>query len=141
MAMKGDNLGVMMEGWLLAPKTGTYTFSVNSDDSSEVWIAPKPDSKSGLKKVVWLNGCCRKVNGNVRVKLFKGESYYMRAYIKEGGGGEYGKIGMRVGKREYYPIRECDGGPSAAIFLLLFLHTYIYYTSDTAFARSHWLLP
>eukprot|EP01047_Picozoa_sp_COSAG01_P030065 COSAG01_NODE_2083_length_8462_cov_17.020567_7_plen_1842_part_01 len=104
MAMKGDNLGVMMEGWLLAPQTGMYTFSTQSDDSSEVWIASKPDDKVGLIKVVELKGCCRKVQGTVKVALRKGESYYLRVFVKEGSGAEYGKVGMRVNGMEFFPI-------------------------------------
>ena len=88
MTMRGNNLGAMLEGYLLAPATGKFTFSTNSDDSSELWGASKPNTKIGLVKVVELRGCCRKVQGTKALSLTKGKSYYMRYYVKEGGGGE-----------------------------------------------------
>ena len=36
MSMKGDHLGVMMEGFVMAPQTGAYKFSTQSDDASEL---------------------------------------------------------------------------------------------------------
>merc|ERR1712072_1609455 len=55
-------------------------------------------------KVVELNGCCRKVNGNIKLSWVKGKAYYIKGLVKEGGGGEYLDIGMKVGNGEYYPI-------------------------------------
>eukprot|EP01049_Picozoa_sp_SAG25_P001220 SAG25_NODE_49_length_18832_cov_5.265841_2_plen_2407_part_00 len=104
MQQRGDNLGAMLEGFVMAPTTGTYTFSTRSDDSSEVWAASRPISQSGLVKVVELNGCCRKVNGNRKLTWTAGKLYYIKALVKEGGGGEYLYVGMKVGNKEYYPI-------------------------------------
>ena len=88
MAMAGNNLGVMMEGFFVAPYSTTYTFSTFSDDASEVWVAERPRTQASLRKVVELTGCCRKVQGTKALSLTKGKSYYMRYYVKEGGGGE-----------------------------------------------------
>ena len=105
MKMKGDNMGVEMEGWIRPKLSGSYTFSTQSDDSSEVWVATQPSTKLGLVKVVELRGCCRKVLGRKKVAWRKGQSYYIRAFVKEGRGSEYGKVGMRlIGVREYFPI-------------------------------------
>jgi Ca2+-binding EF-hand superfamily protein len=104
MRQRGDNLGAMLEGFMVAPTTGAYTFSTNSDDSSEVWAAPQPDSMADLKKVVELSGCCRKVMGSTKLSWIKGMAYYIKALVKEGGGGEYLYVGTMVGGKEYYPI-------------------------------------
>ena len=56
MQMKGDNIGVMMEGFLQAPKTGYYTFSTKSDDSSQVWVATAANTQDKLILAVFLNG-------------------------------------------------------------------------------------
>jgi hypothetical protein len=104
MTMKGDNLGIMMEGFVRAPVTGAYTFSTRSDDSSAVWAATAPSTQANLRKVVELNGCCRKVQGKVQLQWQAGQAYYIRAYVKEGGGAEYGQVGMKVGTREWFPI-------------------------------------
>jgi hypothetical protein len=104
MTMKGNNLGVMIEGFVRAPVTGVYTFSTKSDDSSEVWVSRTPRTQSGLVKVVELRGCCRKVRGIKKITWQAGQAYYIRAYVKEGGGGEYGQFGMMVQGREWFPI-------------------------------------
>jgi hypothetical protein len=104
MSAKGDNLGVMMEGFVMAPRTGTYTFSTFSDDSSQVWVGTKPNSQRAVVLAVELKGCCKKVTGTVPVKWAKGQTYYIRAYLKEAGGGEYCRVGMTVAGKEYYPI-------------------------------------
>jgi hypothetical protein len=98
-------MGAVIEGFVVAPTTGQYTFSTRSDDSSEVWASPVENTNLGsLIKVVELVGCCRKVNGNVKLSWVKGKAYYIKGLVKEGGGGEYLDIGMKVGNREYYPI-------------------------------------
>ena len=104
MTMKGNNLGVMLEGFVLAPTSGAYTFSTRSDDSSEVWAATQPNTQRNLIKVVELNGCCRKVDGRRSVQWIQARTYYLRAYVKEGGGGEYLYVGMKVNGKEYFPI-------------------------------------
>lgn len=105
MAMSGNNLGVMMEGFIVAPYSTSYTFSTFSDDASEVWAALRPNTQSSLRKVVELTGCCRKVQGSVSVTWQKGRTYYIRAYVKEGGGAEYGRIGITpTGHKEISPI-------------------------------------
>merc|ERR1711871_1196749 len=122
---RGNNLGTMLEGFFAPPTSGDYSFSTRSDDSSEVWVATQPSTTSSLKKVVELNGCCRKVQGKTKIKMNKGNVYYIRAMVKEGGGGEYLQVGATVGKKEYFPIPismfvqqrgnqcKCSGGKAA----------------------------
>jgi hypothetical protein len=95
MKQTGDDLGAMLEGFVKAPITGTYTFSTESDDASEVWAATQPSTLSGLRKVVELTGCCRKVSGTTALTWSGGKSYYIMGLVKEGRGGEYLRVGMR----------------------------------------------
>merc|ERR1719440_423533 len=125
MAKRGNNLGAMLEGYVVAPVSGDYVFLTHSDDSSEVWAASKPMTQSGLVKVVELNGCCRTVTGKKKLKWKAGNAYYIRALVKEGGGGEYLRVGARVGKQQWMPIPvaafvsvrgnvcKCSGGSGA----------------------------
>jgi hypothetical protein len=101
---RADQYGAVLEGFVVAPGTGTYTFLTNSDDSSEVWVATKPNQRTGLKKVVELKGCCRQVQGTTQVTFQKGQKYYIRGLVKEGGGGDYLKIGMKHAGKTYMPI-------------------------------------
>jgi hypothetical protein len=104
MRRRGNNLGALLEGFVKAPTTGRYTFSTHSDDSSEVWAARNAYTQEGLVKVVELTGCCRKINGRTQLSWTKGQAYYIRALVKEGSGGEYLKVGIVVGRKEYFPI-------------------------------------
>ena len=125
MRQKGNNLGAMLEGFVKAPETSRYSFSTFSDDSSEVWAAFAPNTMAGLVKVVELKGCCRKVNGNKFLSWTGGQAYYIRALVKEGGGGEYLRVGAKTGKQQWMPIPiaafvpvrgnvcKCTGGTAA----------------------------
>ena len=95
-----DRMGSMIEGYVKAPGSGKFRFFTSSDDGSEVWVAERPDTQQGLKKAVELKGCCREVAGTIRVQWTAGQTYYIRALVKEGGGGEYLRVGLQR-----------DGGP------------------------------
>ena len=58
------------------------------DDASQVWVASEPDIKTGLRMMVEQRGCCREVAGSGRIQWTAGKTYYVKAYVKEGGGGE-----------------------------------------------------
>jgi hypothetical protein len=104
MKMRGDQLGVMMEGFVMAPVTGGYSFSTRSDNASEVWVATKPDTQTTLIKMVELTSCCKRVWGSRTVVWLKHRTYYIRYLVKENWGSEYGSVGMKVGRLEYFPI-------------------------------------
>lgn len=88
----------------MAPITAAYTFSTFSDDSSVVWVATKPNTQANLIKAVELVGCCRKVQGTKAVQWVAERTYYVRALLKEGGGGEYLRVGLKAGSKEFYPV-------------------------------------
>jgi hypothetical protein len=100
----GSNYGAVLEGYIVAPADGPFTFITRSDDASEVWVSTKPNVKTDLKKVVELTRCCRTVQGTVSVEFKKGEKYYIKGLMKEGGGGDYFHIGMVGGGQKYEPI-------------------------------------
>ena len=102
----GDNYGAMLEGFVKAPSSGQFIFFTNSDDSSEVWVATQPNVRdTAMVKVVELVGCCREVAGAVHVAWEEGKIYHIKAYMKEGGGGDYLKVGMQqVGGTKFMPI-------------------------------------
>jgi len=102
----GDNYGVMLEGFVKASETGSYKFFTSSDDASEVWVSSVPGQKDvSMVKVVELTGCCQEVAGSTAVSWEAGQVYYVKAYMKEGGGGDYLKVGMqRNGGSKHMPI-------------------------------------
>ena len=79
---------------------------------------------AGLKLVVQERGCCRERDGSrgpwglrVKVNLKAGKSYYVKAMVKEGGGGEYLRVGMQIDPKEWGYLRQgwtgrrCKGLP------------------------------
>jgi hypothetical protein len=54
--------------------------------------------------MVELRGCCRKINGVKSVMWVVRKTYYIRYLVKEGGGAEYGQVGMKTGRKEWFPI-------------------------------------
>jgi uncharacterized protein (DUF1800 family) len=108
-SLGGKLVGGMMEAFIRAPASGTYTFTAGSthSDAREVWVATQPNTKSGLKKVITSPGCCRTVKSSAAqsVNWNQGSVYYIRALLKSGhrlnalwlgmqikGGKTYGKI-------------------------------------------------
>ena len=51
-ANRGDNYGTMIETFINAPTTGKYTFNVDSDDASEVWVSSTPNASSPELRVL-----------------------------------------------------------------------------------------
>lgn len=105
-ANSADSYGALMEGFVVAPDSGAYTFITESDNSSEVWVSRSPKVKdSDMVKVVELQGSGKRVDGTVQVKLEKGQAYYVKALFKEGAGGDYLKVGMKASDgSEHFPL-------------------------------------
>ena len=69
----GHNYGTMLEGFVAAPTTGRYTFAVDSDDSSEVWVSSTPNALDQDMVKVVEQTCCVKVEGTSSVAWVAGE--------------------------------------------------------------------
>ena len=63
---------------------GAYTFFTESDDCSEVWVAPHPVSMQDLRRMV--AACHQEEQGYLAVQWIEGKSYYIRALLKEHSG-------------------------------------------------------
>jgi hypothetical protein len=82
-----DNFGVHITGYLVAPDTGNYTFTLNSDDASQFQLGGSADP-GGKSSVIRDDGCCAdRVSGTI--PLVAGEAYFVEAWYKEGGGGDH----------------------------------------------------
>jgi hypothetical protein len=97
----GNNYAVMLEGFVKFPQTRNYRFNQYSDDSGFFAIAKDPvkdgafvvPGYNDMRVVVEERGCCRRRWGNYIYGIKKDEIYYVRAWYKEGGGGDYGYFG------------------------------------------------
>ena len=92
---RADNFGARLRTYLMPPATGTYTFYVASDDSSELWLSidENPANKVLIARVngwtgrqVWTTYASQRSSP---ISLTSGSSYFLEALQKEGGGGDH----------------------------------------------------
>jgi len=112
----GDNYVAMLEGFVKFPDTRDYRFNQYSDDSGFFSIAKNPvkDDVFTVPKwddmlvVVQETGCCSRRWGNPIKGIKKDEIYYVRAWYKEGGGGDYGYFGWDHSNKAWYETIPLD---------------------------------
>ena len=89
-----NDYGTRVRGWVQAPVTGDYTFSIHSDDNSELWLSTtsSPDDRRLVASVPeWTNdGQWDKFTSQSSdpVPLEAGHYYFIEALQKEGTGGD-----------------------------------------------------
>jgi hypothetical protein len=100
----GNNYGSHAYGWITPKESANYTFFIRSDDASELWLST--DDKAGnVTEIAFEPGCCngfleQKDDGSVvqtslPVHLDANKSYYIEAFQKEGGGGDFVEVAWR----------------------------------------------
>ncbi len=105
-----DNYGQRLRGYLTAPATGSYTFWIASDDSSELWLSTNDQASSRVRiatVVGWTSVDSWTSQTNQRsaaITLTVGQRYFIEVLHKEGGGGDHLSVGWR---------RPADGAGSA----------------------------
>jgi hypothetical protein len=98
-----DNYGARLSGFVLPPVTGSYTFYINSDDQSALWlstdaqpanlqlIAAEPEWNNSRQFINGSNQGSRGTpafNVSTPIALQAGRRYYVTALMKEGSGGD-----------------------------------------------------
>ena len=108
----GDNYGFRFAGTLTAPKTGQYRFFIRSDDASEFYLNTTtaiPDPVGGSSAIAVETDCCDAflepgvANDDTStyatsepVSLTAGSKYGFLWLVKEGTGGDYGRVAWRM---------------------------------------------
>ena len=91
---QADSYGVRTRAFLTAPVSGSYTFWIASDDAGELWLSTDTNVEnaslianvsSWASSRQWDKFASQK---SVVVELVGGQSYYIEALMKEGGGGD-----------------------------------------------------
>ncbi len=91
----GDRYGQRISGYLIAPKSGEYTFWIVSDDAGELWLSTtgNPVDKT---RVAWADGATGLTNWenfasqkSATITLTAGQRCYIEGLNKEGIGGDY----------------------------------------------------
>lgn len=95
----GDDYGTRLRGYITAPQTGSYTFWISSDDTSELWISTNNTPASKVKRA-WVNTWTYPQEWNregnqksVAITLTLGQKYYVEVLQKEGAGGDNLAVG------------------------------------------------
>lgn len=100
----GSNYGTHVYGWITPAVSGTYRFFLNSDDGSQLNLSPDADPAKA-EMIAYVVNCCQGfreptnvsvVETSAPVALVAGKSYYIEAYQKEGGGGDFLEVAWRV---------------------------------------------
>ena len=91
----GNNYGTRMRGYIIAPETGLYYFTVTSDDASLLYLSlnAKPELKQQIASVPgWTNDTeytKYPTQRSAGINLQAGVYYYFEFLHKEGGGGDH----------------------------------------------------
>ena len=105
----GDNYGTRVTGWITPTVTGDYHFFVRSDDASQLSISSDADP-ANLTMVAQETDCCDAFvepgvsNDNTAtfpttqtpIHMEAGQSYAYEYLQKEGGGGDWWQVAMRM---------------------------------------------
>lgn len=94
-----NNYASRMRAYVCVPQTGTYTFWISSDDSSELYLSTD-DTEANKKLIAWVYGATQFRNYNkypsqksVEISLQAGNRYYIEARHKEGTGNDFISVG------------------------------------------------
>lgn len=97
-----NNYASRMRGYVCVPQTGTYTFWISSDDSSELYLSTD-DTEGNKKLIAWVYGATQFKNydkypsqKSVQVTLQAGYRYYIEARHKEGTGNDFISVGWQL---------------------------------------------
>jgi len=89
-----DQYGQEIQGWLIPPVTGTYTFWISGDDQSQLFLS-KDEDHTNATLIAQVPGWTNPrewdkyvQQKSVSISLEAGQRYFIRALMKEGFGGD-----------------------------------------------------
>jgi hypothetical protein len=133
--------GQRLRGYLLPPETGSYTFWISSDDSSELWLSTDEEPAS-KRKIAFLEGYCdpraalAPSQQSEPIALEQGKRYYIEVLHRDSDGGSHvsvawspraedrispetmARLGTRWGKMQLYfdKLTEYSGTDAWSVF-------------------------
>ena len=93
-----ESYGGRLSGVFIPPTSGNWIFYLNADDGSELYLNPFGPAADGKTLIQSRADCCATfaANASVPQALTAGESYYIEALYKEGGGGDYCRVAAKL---------------------------------------------
>jgi hypothetical protein len=99
---RGDAFAARVQGYIIAPETGVYTFFITGDDRAELALSAD-ETPANLKRIARLNGNCAYqawANDGERksapINLVKGTRYWVEAVLKEEDGRDHLSVGWKT---------------------------------------------
>ena len=97
------NYGARLRGYICAPQTGAYTFSLAADDASELWLSTD-DQPANKVRIATCAGWLSSIHDYTRyasqrsavINLEAGKRYYIEALHKQGWGPGYVSVAWRL---------------------------------------------
>ncbi len=96
----GDNYGSRIRGYIIPPATGSYTFSISSDDSSQLKLGASEASATVIcstslftSQYEWTKYASQTSTAQT---LTAGTPYFFEALHKEGTGGDHLAVGWKI---------------------------------------------
>jgi hypothetical protein len=108
--------GGIIEGFIVPPVTGNFTFYLSSDDSSELWLnkdGPDTGDPTGAVKIQEETGCCNppSAHASASITLNAGQRYYIKGLWKEGVGGDFMQVRAKLSADPANPDNLTPIGP------------------------------
>lgn len=97
-----DNYGIIIEGKICPTETGNYTFHIKSDDNGELRLGTDATSTNATRiaSVPWWTYTRQWTKyaeqTSSTIALVAGQEYYLKAIMKEGGGGDHLAVGWKT---------------------------------------------
>jgi hypothetical protein len=98
-----DNYGTRMRGLLVPSVTGSYTFAIAGDDNVELYLNSSGSAPAGATRIAFHNEWTNPQSWTTfpsqtsgTITLTAGQTYYIEALQKEGGGGDNLAVGWRT---------------------------------------------
>ena len=91
-----SDYGQRVQGYIYPPTTGNYVFWIASDDYSQLWLSTNSSPNNiGSNPIAYVNGWTNyeawttyASQQSAPISLVAGQSYYIEALMKQGGGGD-----------------------------------------------------
>jgi hypothetical protein len=109
-----DNYGQRMQGYLVPETSGDYTFWIAGDDGIELWLSTD-DKACNLEKIAehvgWTNAhqwFDAPEQQSAAIPLVANQKYLIRAFLKEGGGGDNCQVAWHGPDQPNWPVAGSD---------------------------------
>ena len=96
-----ESYGARVYGYLCPPESGVYYFWISADDHAELNLSSDANP-TNIQTIAGFEGWTNPLEWNkfpgqksVGINLLAGKTYYIEAFVKEGGGGDHLAVGWR----------------------------------------------